>query len=76
MGPTKVSMRGGVSPMLRQVEKIGMLHRAKELQDLEDRVVKVLTGANELPPGPERQELLDDIKKFIARLSKLKAANE
>jgi hypothetical protein len=49
-----------------------MPDQVKDLQDLEDRVAKVLLGTNQLPPGPERQELLDDIKRFIARLSKLK----
>jgi hypothetical protein len=46
--------------------------RAKDLQDLEDRVAKALVDANELPPGPEREELLDDIKRFVSRLSELK----
>lgn len=53
-----------------------MPDRFKVLQDLEDRVVKVLVGANELSPGPEREALLDDIKRFIARRAALKAAND
>jgi hypothetical protein len=54
----------------------GMADRAKDLQDMEDRVAKLLLGANDLPPGPERQDLLDEIEKFIARLSELTTAKQ
>jgi hypothetical protein len=53
-----------------------MADRAKDLQDMEDRVAKLLLGANDLPPGPERQDLLDEIEKFIARLSELTTAKQ
>ena len=45
-----------------------MVDRTEDLQDIEDRVVKLLLGARELPHGPERQNEVTDDKKALASL--------
>jgi hypothetical protein len=50
-----------------------MDNRAADLLDMEVRVAMLLKGALELPAGPERDSLLEEIKEFSARLSALKA---
>jgi hypothetical protein len=47
--------------------------RAGDLLDLEERAANLLQIARDLPPGPERQGFIEEIRQFIARLSALKA---
>ena len=45
-----------------------MADRTEDLQDIEDRVVKLLLGARELPHGPERQNEMTEHKPALASL--------
>jgi hypothetical protein len=50
-----------------------MHNHAADLLDVEERVARLLKGAPEIPAGPERDSLLEELREFTARLSALKA---
>jgi hypothetical protein len=50
-----------------------MADHAADLLDLEVRAARLLRVARELPAGPERDSLIEELKEFTARLSALKA---
>jgi hypothetical protein len=50
-----------------------MADHAADLLDMEVRAATLLRGARELPAGPERDSLLEELKEFIARLAALQA---
>ena len=53
-----------------------MNNHAADLLDMEVRVARLLKGARELPVGPARVSLLEELKEFTARLSALKATGK
>ena len=42
-------------------------------RDLEEIAAKLLQAARKLPPGPDRQSILKEIRKFRARITALMA---
>jgi hypothetical protein len=45
----------------------------RRMQDLEAMAAKLLETARKVPPGPERHDILKEIRKFRARIIALKA---
>jgi hypothetical protein len=47
--------------------------RATKLQELEDMAAKLLALARELPPGPERMNILQEIGRFRSQIISLQS---
>jgi hypothetical protein len=45
----------------------------RRMQDLEAMAAKLLETTRKVPPGPERHDILKEIRKFRARIIALKA---
>ena len=46
------------------------------MRDLEEKLAKMLTTIRQLPPGPERHELLKEIGRFRIMIDAIKAKQE
>jgi hypothetical protein len=49
--------------------------RATKLQELEDMATKLLATARKLPPGPDRQGILEEIGRFRWQIISLQGAD-
>jgi hypothetical protein len=48
--------------------------RAARLQELQEMAAKLLATARELPPGPDRHNILQEIGRFRAQIAALQGA--